>query len=119
MLSNIYMETKLDKQEDIKPQRNEKGQLLPGNTANPLGRPKGKTIKERVKDWLEEHPEDMEAFVNHFVKENKELAWQMLEGRPSQDLTSAGEKIQIPIYGGKSIQGYNSDKEDISIKEEN
>lgn len=58
----------------------------PGVSGNPKGRPKGKTIKERVRDWLEEHPGDMEDFVKHFVEKNKELAWQMLEGRPSQSL---------------------------------
>ena len=37
-----------------------------------------------VRDYLEEHPQDMEAFVEYFVKENRELAWQMLEGKPFQ-----------------------------------
>ena len=64
---------------------------------NRAGRPKEKTIKERVREWLEEHPNDMKAFVEHFVKDNKELAWQMLEGRPSQDMTSGGEKLP-PFY---------------------
>jgi hypothetical protein len=57
-----------------------------GEIRNPAGRPKGKTIKERVREWLEEHPEDMQAFVEHFVKENRDLAWQMLEGRPPLDI---------------------------------
>ena len=57
-----------------------------GQSGNPAGRPKGKTIKERVLDWLEEHPEDMQGFVEHFVKKNRDLAWQMLEGRPPQKL---------------------------------
>ena|SRR3990167_5049547 len=65
---------------------------------NSKGRPKEKTIKERVREWLEEHPDDMESFVKHFVKKNKELAWQMLEGRPQQetDITSGGKPIYIP-----------------------
>lgn len=79
--------------EPIKPveNRREDGTFGPGNIANPYGRPKGKTIKERVREWLEEHPDDMEAFVDHFVKKNKELAWQMLEGRPSQGIDLSGE----------------------------
>ena len=86
-------DTKPDKQEN---NRNPDGTFKEGVSGNPEGRPKGKTIKERVREWLEEHPEDMEGFVEHFVKDNKELAWQMLEGRPSQstDLTSKGEKIE-------------------------
>ena len=83
--------------------RNEDGTFAQGTPPpNPAGRPKGKTIKERVRDWLEEHPNDMEAFVKHFVEENKELAWQMLEGRPSQDVTSDGKPLPSPIYGGIS-----------------
>lgn len=102
----------------IKPARDEMGRLLPGQVSlNPEGRPKGKTIKERVREYLEQHPDDMNAFVTHFIKDNRELAWQMLEGRPQQDITSAGEKIEsTPIYAGTSVQGiprYDSDKKDI------
>ena len=113
----------LEKQVENKPQRDGLGRLLPGNTANPSGRPKGMTIKEQVRKWLETHPRDNEDFVKHFIKKNRELAWQMLEGRPPQDITSGGEKIeQIPIYAGKSIQsisGHDSDKNDISTEQEN
>jgi|SRR3990167_4620811 len=96
--------------------RDSKGRLVKGTPPGP-GRPKGKTIKERVREYLENHPNDMEAFVKHFVKENRQLAWQMLEGRPSQDVTSAGEKIQqIPIYAG--LSKHDSNKEDILAEEE-
>jgi len=104
------MTEKLDNQEDNKPKRNEKGQLLPGNTANSIGRPKGKTIKERVRDYLEEHPDDMKAFVEHFVKENKELAWQMMEGRPQQDVTSDHKPLPTPILANVPIEKNGEDK---------
>ena len=65
---------------------------------NREGRPKGKTIKEMVREWLENNPDDMSAFVEHFVKKNKELAWQMLEGRPQQDVVSDGKALPSPIY---------------------
>ena len=79
--------------------RNPDGTFKDGISGNPKGRPKGKTIKEMVKEWLEEHPEDMRAFVQHFVKKNRELAWQMMEGSPSKnvDVTSGGQPI--PILG--------------------
>ena len=38
-----------------------------------------------VRDWLDEHPEDMKGFVQHFVKINRDLAWRMLEGNPKDD----------------------------------
>ena len=93
------------------------GTFGPNNNANPNGRPKTKTIKERVKEWLDEHPDDMSAFVEHFVRENKELAWQMLEGRPQQDVTTAGEKLPTPIYGGISVQEHTSDEANIPTQE--
>jgi hypothetical protein len=89
-----------------------------GNLANPLGRPKGKTIKERVREYLEAHPDKMNEFVEHFINENRELAWQMLEGRPAQDMTSGGEKLPvIPIYGGQSIQGHLGNEKGIQPEE--
>jgi len=108
------MEEKLEKQENNKPERDAKGRLLPGNTANPKGRPKGKTIKERVREWLEDHPDDMRAFVEHFVKKNRELAWQMLEGGPKQ---SGDFEVKLPkpiddVFQDDSIQ------ENKSIEEE-
>lgn len=84
------------------------GTFGPNNNANPNGRPKGKTIKDLVRDWLEENPGDKKDFVEHFIKRNRELAWQMLEGRPQQDVTSAGEKLPTPIY----VQGNDSAEED-------
>ena len=105
------METNPDKQED---NRNEDGTFKEGVSGNLQGRPKGKTIKERVKSWLEDHPEDMQAFVEHFVKENKELAWQMLEGKPPQttDITSAGKPIPL-----LNVLHNSSDQEDIPSDE--
>jgi len=103
-----------EKQEENKPKRDEHGRLLPGNTANPDGRPKGKTIKERVREWLEEHPNDMESFVQHFVKKNRDLAWQMLEGRPKQDHdVDLGFKPKPldDVYQDDSIQENQADEE--------
>ena len=100
--------------------RNKDGTFGPGNLANPAGRPKGKTIKERVREWLEENPDDMKAFVQHFVKKNKELAWQMLEGRPQQDVISDGKALPAPIYGGQSfsILGHDSDTQNLPTDKE-
>lgn len=96
-----------------------------GVSGNPAGRPKGSiSIKDKVRQYLEGNPEAVDEIVEHFVKNNRELMWQMLEGRPAQDLTSKGEKLPAtPIYGGLSTQsvqseGHDSNKEDISTQEE-
>ena len=66
--------------------RDNKGKFLPGQSAHPQGRPKGKTIKEQVREYLKEHPEEEKKFIKHFILKNRELAWQMLEGRPQQQV---------------------------------
>ena len=83
--------------------RDEKGLFLEGNPPGP-GRPKGKTIKERVREWLEEHPDDMQSFVEHFVKSNRDLAWQMLEGRPSQQLQGDPDNPLVQIVFDKAFE---------------
>lgn len=86
--------------------RTEKGYFIKGQAPKSPGRPKGSiSIKDAVRKHLEEHPEDFKEYVEHFIKKNRELSWQMLEGRPQQDITSAGEKIvPVPILGGESIK---------------
>jgi hypothetical protein len=91
----------------------------PGQSGNPAGRPKGKTIKERVSEWLETHPDDMDSFVKHFVKDNRDLAWQMLEGRPKEDGKETNINLVIPILGGQGVQIDNSNPEAVRIEEEN
>jgi hypothetical protein len=86
--------------------RNPDGTIAPGSASlNPAGRPKGKTIKERIKDYLDENPEEMAKFVEYFVKQNRDLAWQMLEGRPSQALGQDPElpplTLNVVNYGDK------------------
>lgn len=100
-------------------ERDEKGRFLPGHEGGP-GRPKGSiSIKDKIRQYLEEHPEDVEEIVHHFIKDNRELMWQMLEGRPQQDVTSGGESIQVPIYGGVSVQKHDSNQKDIQPQQEN
>ena len=104
----------LDKQENNKPQRNELGQLLPGNTANPNGRPKGKTLKEYVAEKFRTMTdEEKEEWLSDVAKGEK---WRMAEGNPHQtsDITSAGKPI--PLLG--NVSGNEGDKEDSESQEE-
>lgn len=65
-----------------KPKRDEKGLFLPGTAPGP-GRPKGKTLKEWMKDKLTEMTiEEREEFLKEIPKE---MQWRMAEGNPSSD----------------------------------
>lgn len=77
-------------------QRDVLGRFVIGTSGNPGGRPKGAvSIKQRIRDYLEAHPEEVENIVEHFTKENRELMWQMLEGRPSQQVDLGVDKTNI------------------------
>ena len=77
----------------------EKGRMIfpPGVSGNPAGRPKGSiSIKSAIKKRLEENPEELKEIVEHFVKKNRELMWQMIEGRPQQQV-DLGNKGELPF----------------------
>ena len=83
--------------ETIGDKRNPDGTFAVGNSGGP-GRPKGSlSIKDLVRQHLEDNPGDLKEYVEHFIKKNRELSWQMLEGRPQQDITSDGKALPTPI----------------------
>ena len=89
----------LDKQENIKPKRDLKGRLLPGNTANPQGRPKGKTLKEFAREFLAMKTEkEKMAYLKSL---SKDFVWKMAEGAPR-----TGSDIDIKSED-QVIKGFN------------
>jgi hypothetical protein len=77
------MVRKLDNQEKNKPLRNEKGQILPGFSGNPAGRPKGQTLKEyQAQKFRDMSEEEKDEFLKDVAKE---LRWRMSEGNPKTD----------------------------------
>lgn len=87
------METELDNQgknkvDAIRPYMWKKGQ-----SGNIMGRPKGKSMKEYVKQYLERMTdEERDEWLEGIPKEK---IWEMAEDKPKQgtDITSGGEKI--------------------------
>ena len=88
------MNENLDKQDENKPQRDEKGRLLPGNTANPAGRPKGLSLTEAIRRRLKELTPDDKRTALDFLADNiiqdalehnnamRKLIWNYLDGMP-------------------------------------
>lgn len=75
---------------DNTPKRDESGRLLPGTPPlNPVGRPKGKTLKEFAREYLMNLPDDeKQAYLKTLPQE---IVWKMAEGNPHQSSEVVGE----------------------------
>ena len=85
------METDNQKENSAKPWLWKKGQ-----SGNIMGRPKGKTMKEYAKEYLERMTDDERDEWLEGI--NKDKVWEMAEGKARQDtdITSNGKTIVIP-----------------------
>lgn len=55
-----------------------------GQSGNPNGRPKGKTAKERAKEYLATMTDD--EFEDFLAGMDKKTIWEMAEGKAKQDV---------------------------------
>jgi len=100
-----------DKTSQNKPERDASGRLLPGNTANPAGRPKGSfSLVEMIKHKLQEIPEGKdrtyaEYFVEQIMKKSviegdtsmmKDMI-NRVDGMPRQNIGLDGGAEGLPI----------------------
>lgn len=104
----------LEETRENKPERDESGRLLPGNTANPNGRPKGSlSITAEIKKKLEEVPEGqkktyLELLISRILKQAIQdgdnimigKIWNYVDGMPEQKTQLSGDEakpIQVII----------------------
>ncbi len=88
------IKTENPEKQEIK--RDDKGRFVEGISGNPDGRPKGKTIKEEIMDFLKDNPDKRGEFIKELIGKYKPLVWQMLEGRPAQQL-NVGNPGDLPF----------------------
>ena len=71
-------------------------QFKAGNNANPTGRPKGKTLKEFAREYLQSLPDDRK--IEYLATLPEEIVWKMAEGNPDNktDTHVTGE-VLIPV----------------------
>lgn len=76
----VIMEESIDNQppKQLKPYLWKKGQ-----SGNPNGRPKGKTLKEFARQYLESLPEDQK--VDYLASLPTDIVWKMAEGMPQSN----------------------------------
>lgn len=103
------MEDSVPNKTEIKQEiiRDEAGRILPGSgPLNPVGRPKGKTLKEFAREYLMDLPDDEKKA--YLATLPKEIVWKMAEGNPhnTEDVTS-GNKVLQPIL----VKFLNGDKQ--------
>lgn len=81
--------------------RDEKGRFVEGHPDLGAGRPKGSiSIKEKIRKRLMDNPEALEDIITYFVKDSRELMWQMLEGKPQQDVNLEGSLRTVQLTRG-------------------
>lgn len=89
-----------------------------GQSGNPNGRPKGKTLKTFAREFLENLPD--EEKIEYLKTLPTEIVWKMAEGMPHQTTDITSNDKPIPLLANlNGLSNNNSDNKDSQIKKEN
>lgn len=84
-----------------------------GQSGNPNGRPKGKTLKEFAREYLENLPDDEK--VEYLSSLPTEIVWKMAEGNPKQDTEVRGSftisDVLDSLEHGQAVEGQDMEAE--------
>lgn len=129
--TNVVESDELAKQAEYKPERDELGRLLPGNSGNPSGRPKGSVSLKRMlevkmaeiplgqtKTWAEQIVDSL--MVNAIVKNDTaamKLIMSYIDGNPLQGIEMTG-KDGAPLTANSEAVKALTEKFDAFIREQ-
>lgn len=78
-----------------------------GVSGNPNGRPKGSfSIKSKIIKRLEANPKELKNVIDYLIDNEQALLFQMIDGRPQQDVVSDGKALPTPILAALPADDY-------------